>query len=198
VRIFFRGGAPGRRWNIARCRCGDTLGVFHKQEQSHIKAVCFDFKNNLNLVVVMIGVETWKNICRLCFAAKTATGVQVANCGNRGKFGVPIRSRASLVNPPTGVHSNSEQLRKFSPQRNSVLQTRDSLHASRQTPQEKPKGTERQNSRRSRIVHFVSHRRWNIRGKQAKNSERRFARATRRGIGSHFEVRQAREILRSY
>jgi len=33
---------------------------FHKQERSHIKTKYFELKNFWSLVVVMIGVETWK------------------------------------------------------------------------------------------------------------------------------------------
>jgi hypothetical protein len=43
--------------------------IFHRQGQTIIKTRDFDLEKNWSLVVVMIGVETWKRFCRLCFGA---------------------------------------------------------------------------------------------------------------------------------
>jgi hypothetical protein len=65
---------------------GERVRILHRQERTIITAKDFDLEKNWTLVVVMIGVETWKRFCRLCFGASMALGVRVAICGNRGKL----------------------------------------------------------------------------------------------------------------
>jgi hypothetical protein len=44
---------------------------FHSKNNHTSRQKDFEFKGTWNLVVVMIGVETWKKFCGLCFGTES-------------------------------------------------------------------------------------------------------------------------------